>query len=429
MWKKEYAMKKKIKVGIGFATGRKSFRKVLNAYMKIWKEACARYPEETDVSLYLFVAYDVGYSNTQSTDYTNLNQEIVDAFDEMIFIGTKNALKSLEALTHDSTFTAEELKSVFGAGYAGKRNAILYAALENGIDYLLFLDDDEYPAAVTNNRDLCLWSGQHVILSHLREIGNADYTNGRHCGYISPIPHITFDEKLPREDFRAFIEAISNDIINWENIERLMQSYGVTYADTGVLERKLVEDVQETAGCTFISGANLCVNLQRPERSFPFFNPPGARGEDTFLSTLLGERTVRKLPCYTFHAGVSIYRHLLDGVLPTHLAPITATSKTVVERFLSACIGWVRYKPLLAYIVRPAEYEEIMQEMHETLAGVLPGLASHFGNVRFMDIMGEFEKYRRNVKKHHRQFFMACHTWQKLIRTMTAKKQASGEWS
>lgn len=420
-------MKKKIKVGVGFATGRKSFRKVLNAYMKIWKEACARFPDETDVSLNLFVAYDVGYSNTQSTDYTNLSQDIVDAFDGMIFIGARNTLRSLEELTRNSTFTTEELKSVFGAGYAGKRNAILYSALENGIDYLLFLDDDEYPAAVTNNGDECLWSGQNVILSHLREIKNADYTNGRHCGYISPIPHIEFDETLIREDFRTFIEAISNDIINWDNIERLMRSGGVTYADTGILERKKSEDVQEIAGCTFISGANLCVNLQRPERSFPFFNPPGARGEDTFLSTLLCDRTVRKVPCYTFHDGFSLYRHLLDGVLPTHLVPITSSSKAVVERFLLACIGWVRYKPLLVYIVHPYEYEKNMREMHAALVRVLPGLSKHFGNARFMDILEEFEKYRRNVKKHHRQFLRACTTWQKLLRIMAERKQAASD--
>ena len=103
---------------------------------------------------------------------------------------------------------------MFGTGYAGKRNAILYAALDNQIDYLLFLDDDEYPLAVTANSEGCLWSGQHVILSHLLEIPNADYTNGHHCGYVSPIPQIRFNEQLTEADFQAFIEAISNDIIS-----------------------------------------------------------------------------------------------------------------------------------------------------------------------------------------------------------------------
>ena len=36
----------------------------------------------------------------------------------------------------------------------------------------------------------------------------------------------------------------------------------------------------------FISGANLCINLTDAKRVFPFYNPPGARGEDTFLKHL-----------------------------------------------------------------------------------------------------------------------------------------------
>lgn len=148
-------------------------------------------PGDVKVSLHLFVAYDIEYHNTKSTDYTNLNQEIVDAFDSITFVGAKNALRSLVKLRASGDFTQAELAGVFGAGYAGKRNAVLYAAIENQIDYLLFLDDDEYPMAVTNNHDTCLWSGQQVFLSHLREIENADFTNGYHCGYISPIPKLS----------------------------------------------------------------------------------------------------------------------------------------------------------------------------------------------------------------------------------------------
>ena len=63
-----------------------------------------------------------------------------------------------------------------------------------------------------------------MVYSHLRAIGDADFTNGRHCGYISPIPQIEFGKGLGEQDFRAFIEAISNDIINWDSIRQLMES-------------------------------------------------------------------------------------------------------------------------------------------------------------------------------------------------------------
>ena len=86
---------KTIQLGIGFATGRKSFRKVLTAYIRNWTEARKQLPPEYKISLNLFVAYDTDYLKTQSTDYTNLSQDIVDQFDQIVFLGAKNALRSI----------------------------------------------------------------------------------------------------------------------------------------------------------------------------------------------------------------------------------------------------------------------------------------------------------------------------------------------
>lgn len=408
----------KIKLGLGFATGRKSFRKVLNAHIKIWNESKKKLPSDCSISLTLFVAYDVDYSDAKSTDFTNLSQEIVDAFDDIIFMGTKNALKSFERLEESSLFNSTELQSLFGRGYAGKRNAILFSAIENKMDYLIFLDDDEYPVAVTKNFQTCLWSGQEVLLEHLNEIGNADYTHGYHCGYISPVPQIEFNEILTESDFKEFIDAISNDILNWDNIKKLMESGGVTYALTHVLMNREVKEVKEVNHCKFVSGANLCINLRNPMRTFPYYNPPGARGEDTFLSTMLSNRIVKDIPCYAFHDGFSSYKQLLDGALPTQLSPITMESPNIISRFLAACLGWVRYKPLLIYITKPNEFEEIMANMHEIFERVLPKMALYFENGKFMTINDEFEKYRKNIKKHHKQLQVTKNTWEKLMNTM-----------
>jgi len=410
---------REIRFGIGFATGRRNFQKVLTAYIKTWDATKQKLPENTKVSLNLFVSYDLDYHQTKSTDYTNLNQETVDAFDNIVFLGVKNALRSIESLKNNGEFTLSELKIIFGAGYAGKRNAILYAAIENRMDYLLFLDDDEYPMAVTNNRNQCLWSGQQVFLSHLQEIENADYTNGYHCGYVSPIPQINFNDILSEQDFRIFIEAISNDIINWDSVKNLINSGGITYASTDILLKNESSEVPLIGGCKFISGANLCINLTRPHRSLPFFNPPGARGEDTFLSSMLQERTVRKIPCYTFHDGFSVYQYLLDGVLPIHLSAITSDSPLVTTRFINACIGWVRYKPLLVYITDPSKFEQRMQRIRSSLANTLPKLSEYFHDNRFLTISAEFEKYYKNVGKHNKQFLTTQKIWNKIIDTIT----------
>ncbi|KAA3379385.1 hypothetical protein F1912_13620, partial [Akkermansia muciniphila] len=68
--------------------------------------------------------------------------------------------------------------------------------------------------AVTQSGDYLLWSGQHVLESHIKYLQSADITNGYHCGYISPIPYMEFHNIVSEGDFRTFIEALSNDILN-----------------------------------------------------------------------------------------------------------------------------------------------------------------------------------------------------------------------
>ncbi|MFZ3130741.1 MAG: hypothetical protein WA125_06460, partial [Desulfosporosinus sp.] len=336
-----------IKVGIGFATGRKSFQKVLRTTIHNWMESGL--VENKKISLNLFVAYDLSYHKTRKTDYTNIHPELVKQIESSRFIGSSARKEEIDYLIRENVINLNEERLIFGRGYAGKRNAVLYNAIKQKMDCLIFLDDDEYPMAVTNTRNTALWGGQHVLLDHLEYIPQADITHGHHCGYISPIPYMEFNDTMTETNFRTFIEAISNDIINWDTLKTIMNNGGVTYADTKILTSEEALEVQETNHAKFISGANLCINLTDPRRIFPFYNPPGARGEDTFLSTCLSERKVLRVPCYTFHDGFSTYNHLLEGVLPINLKFIKADTEQITTRFYNACIGWIRYKPLLLY--------------------------------------------------------------------------------
>lgn len=405
---------KKINVGIGFATGRKSFQKILKTNVYNWEESGLT--EKENISLNLFVAYDLKYSNTKSTDYTNVSKDVLNLIDSSHFIGSTALQEEIDYLINENIIDKEEAQLFFSRGYAGKRNAVLYFAMKNKMDYLIFLDDDEYPMAVTNTRSTAIWGGQHVLSTHLKYIKDADITNGHHCGYISSIPHIEFNDTMTEDDFRLFIEAISNDIINWDTIHSVMKNGGVTYADTKILVRDEVEEVQQVNHTKFISGSNLCINLTNPKRVSPFYNPPNARGEDTFLSTCLGERKVLRVPCYTFHDGFSNYCNLMNGVLPIKLKNIPANSEAIVNRFYRACIGWVRYKPLLIYITQQDHYEEKIEEMREQIAASLPSICNYFGRRDFMNISLELEKYNRNVKKHYQQYLKTQEICEKIVR-------------
>lgn len=404
---------KNIKVGIGFATGRKTFQRVLRTNIYNWQESGL--VENIRISLNLFVAYDLNYNKTKTTDYTNIHPDLVEQIDSSTFIASIAIKEEIDYLIRENVINFNEARMIFGRGYAAKRNAVLYNAIKHHMDYLIFLDDDEYPMAVTNTRSTTIWGGQHVLLTHLKHIMQADITHGHHCGYISPIPYMEFNDTLTEADFRSFIEAISNDIINWDTLKSVMENGGVTYADTKILTSNEAVEVPETNHAKFISGANLCINLTDPRRIFPFYNPPGARGEDTFLSTCLSERKVLKVPCYTFHDGFSTYNHLLEGVLPIRLKFIKADTEQIITRFYKACIGWIRYKPLLLYITQPDRYEEKIQEMREQLTVTLPKICAYFGQPDFMKVLSELEKYNRNVKKHYSEFRETQRIWAKIM--------------
>ena len=402
-----------VHVAIGFATGRKNFLKVLKTYIFNWQESGLT--DLAHVKLHVFIAYDLKYNNTKTTDFTRISADMKEQVQSIHFVDARMVEEEKQSLNEADVLTTAETELFFSSGYAAMRNAVLYAAVQQRMDYLLFLDDDEYPLAVTKAHDTALWSGQQVLANHLSYIRDADITNGYHCGYISPIPTIRFNETLTEQDFRTFIEAISNDIISWDNMVRIMGQGGVTYADTATLISNKAREVPEVQGSKFISGSNLCLNLKDPTRLFPFYNPPGARGEDTFLGTCLHERKVLRIPSYAFHNGFSTYNYLLSGVLPITLRPITAETKQVKVRFLNACIGWVRYKPLLMYITDRENYSQRIYEMREKLAFSLPKITAYFGMSDFHQIMGELNRYDQDVALHYAQFMENQRIWQKIV--------------
>jgi hypothetical protein len=402
----------RIKVGIGFATGRRHFKRVLRSYVYNWKES--ELVDSKELTLNLFVAYDLNYKNTKKANYTKISSSVDELLFSKHFIGQKEVEEEKRLLIKRGIVDSEEASLVFGKGYASQRNIVLYSALKNHIDCLLYLDDDEYPVAVTNDMGSVSWMGQHVLKTHLNSIDQADITYGYHCGYISPIPYIEFSPALPEDTFRLFIEAISNDIVKWETLRKLIQAGGVSYADPEMLNSNEVFEVEEINHAKFISGSNLCLSLKDPSRVFPFYNPPGARGEDTFLSTCLSDRRVLKVPSYAFHNAFSTYNHILMGVLPTNLKPIRADSREIVRRFYRSCIGWIRYKPLLLYITDRDNYSGKIEEMKINLRETLPSISSYFGTDSFYNISRELNKYHKSVEKHYEQFERVKEIWSKI---------------
>ena len=421
----EEIMEETLNVAIGFATGRKQFKQVLSTYIYHLKET--NFLNENNVKLHLVVAYDTNYLGTKKEDYTNLDEDIKNKFETVTFLGDTDIENTKKELIKNNVIKESEKDICFGSGYAVRRNIVLYHVLKNKMDAIIFMDDDEYPMAVTSLPDgSTLWSGQHVIEEHIRQLRFSDVTNGYHCGYISPIPSFNFDNILTEDCFKTFIEALSNDILNWSYIKKTMNAGGITYADKTILSEKKASLVEEVNGAKFITGGNLGINLTNPDKVFPFFNPPGARGEDTFLSTCLTDCTVKLIPTYTFHDGFSMYNNLLNGILPTRLNRIDSTnSNEVVNRFAKACKGWIRYKPLYTYITQREQYDEIMQETREKLEQTVPKLFAFFNVEEFKELIDELNKFDSLVKIHFDEFEKCKKIWVKIKKYFQKEQKRS----
>lgn len=401
-------------VGIGFATGRKSFLNVLRAY--IFHLVESNFLVKNNILLSLFVAYDPSYNNTSLKDYDCLSKAEKNVFYHCHYIGPEDIKQEISNLLNDKVITPEEADFCFGSGYAVQRNIIQYQAIKEHVDYLIFLDDDEYPLAVTKSQDTCLWSGQHVLEEHIRYLQFSDFTNGYHCGYLSPLPTIEYDGILTEEIFHNFTDALSSDVLKWSSVQQTIQSGGVTYADKTVLMEHKAQLVPEHNGAKYISGGNLGINLTDPSKILPFFNPPGARGEDSLLSTCITQRNVKKIPIYTFHDGFGFYGSLLKGVLPMELKKISLyDSQTVIDRFYRACIGWIRYKPLYTFLTQPEYYTDILEKSKQNLQKTLEAISAYFNNWDFMQILTELEDYIAKIPLHFDMFCQANQTWKKII--------------
>lgn len=171
-------------------------------------------------------------------------------------------------------------------------------------------------------------------------------------------------------------------------------------------------------GMKFISGANLCFNLNRLRHLPSFYNPPDARGEDAFMSTTLADQKVVRVPCFTFHDAFLAYKHLLNGVLPTELVGVDAKDPLVLERFTRASIGWIRYKPLLTLISQPDQYETIIADMKRKLDSAIPKLCRYFDTRRFEQISIDLARYDRNVHRHHKAFIATRAAWSKVTQSL-----------
>ena len=403
-----------IKFGLGFVTGRTNVCNIIN---NTYKSLIKQFGDiDEKVELTAFIIFDVKYQGTPRENFYAINPEVYDKMN-IIYITPEDLENEKLDLVKNKNFTKEEMNMFFGHGHARGRNSVMYYALKNKMDYLLFWDDDEYPVACIKDdkTNEITWKEQDNILMHIKYMDKAEVTIGYHCGYISPIPYIELGEEVDENKFKCFVEALGNDIISWDSIKtKFKENNGITYADKEIAEGKNPHLIKGDGVGKWVAGSTLCLNLNKIDKIPAFYNPKGARGEDTFFSTNLNNTTVIRVPVYHFHDGFLKYTYITKGKYPKTLRRIKTSEDQIQQRFYQASTGWVKYKPLFEYIRDRENYDKKIKKTYNELKVGIPEVNKLFGNNRFNTLLNDLDEYSTNVEKHYKDYLKTNEIWNKL---------------
>ena len=405
-----------LNIAIGFVTGRPNVCNIINTYYEYVKKQMQSFYKFTNISFYIL--YDLDYQDAKKEDFYNLKPEIFEEENIKVkYITPEDVAELKQKMMDKYKLTTENVNAIIGNGHAKGRNTVMYSAYCDNMDYLLFWDDDEYPVACLKNEDGTIsWQMQDNVLKHIEtmEKYNADVTIGYHCGYISPIPYMNFENEENEQAINHFIKAISNEIVTWESIkEKYAKSNGVTFAENSILNGEPYELLNED-GNKFVAGSTLCINLNHIENIPAFYNPVNARGEDTFFSLNLAEAKVMKVPVYHFHDGFLKYKQIMSNKFPKTLRLIRHSEDTVEKRFYKACLGWIKYKPLLVYILEKDKYRDIINDVYNRLEKSIPKINSLYPNYDFGQITEALKTYDQNVENDYNSYIEVNNIWNEL---------------
>lgn len=408
-------MKKEINFGIGFITGRPNICKIINNFYSYLLEQV----EELDikVNFTIFILYDLTYQYTTRIDFYSVLPEVYKNIN-IKYITPEAIDEDKKKIISKFDISKEDANLLLGKGYAKARNTILYYALKRNIDYLLFWDDDEYPLANIKEGKEIEWMKQANVLEHIKHIEKADITMGYRCGFMNPLPYIEYDENIKEEDYKKFIDGLENEVMNWEKAQKMRsENTCMAYAERDIAEHtKKCEYLSDIGKTSFVLGSGICLNLRHLDKIPAFYNPPGARGEDTFFSCALGlkDAKVLRVPTYHFHDCFLKYTGLMKEKYPKVLRRIALDDNGIEQRFLKTTIGWTKYKPLLYYITENENYKKIIIDTKKNLEESIPKINTAFETCDFSCLLSELDDYDKNVKKHYKEYLRTTEVWDDL---------------
>lgn len=373
------------------------------------------HPASCDLSL--TIAYDPGFQGLSPLDFS-LPDEVEHQFAAVSYLGPAT-WEQLIWLQRSFGLDEAGFAVLFKPrGYSSQKNIALAHALLAGADYLLFLDDDEYLAAPFKKDDGRLeWEEGDLLGTHLRGLQGAAITCGVETGYSSPVPadlDLYLDEEVRRR--LGAVLALGSEFIGERTFMHLRDL--IRYGDRDEL-RRLPRPLVRQRGVAQMSGGNIAFDLGAVRQGVipPYFNPPGARGEDALLGAQLDGVACHQVPACIFHDPFQHYLGIARGEYPSQLEGVGAGPESL-ERFCRVFIGWLRYAPLLLRMTMAdaREREERLGRMLGELDELGPVLARGLGWPGFAQGAEELRRYRARVEKDWEDLQRAKEAWFRLVR-------------
>lgn len=299
--------------------------------------------------------------------------------------------------------------------YGAYRNAVLFKALLDGIDHLLFFDTDVEPRVLTDLDGInAKWQEIDFVGSHMRSLTkeNVSATTSEYSGYYI----------LPPMAFPGLGELLTG-LGKGMALEYMEDCHEHRCLNLGPVSPGFPRPTNKPLG------GNLGLDLRKAWRLAPFYSTlytfsgmtVKGRGEDTLLG-----QTISASNGQIMDVDLRIFHHTYEG-FPREP---DIRRKSIRDRFYRACLGWIGRNPFLIWYLdqlgkleTDLRSEATMQRIGLEIGG--EKAAIYLKDPRFKQLSTAFEASFKALPESIDRYQRLMQGWQDLLRAIGRERPPS----